>query len=653
MALYDTSLDSNGSPVMYTTWYSLPSDSSTSVEATTTTLATITTSEPIADSISSATKGTNASSTSYTTGITTPPADLSPSSVELPVRPKTVDIYTLPPTISNCSSLTPGETLTIWSIVPNTTVVTVTVTDSYSTTLLPTPEFTPPTYCPELPPLGAMPFIGTSNPNDATDSAVASSSTDTLKPVAPMPAPTSTRPTITVITTSKNAVTITTKATLPTFPGRDPPEKQTVDPGMYTDSPQLDPLQPPPLTQNPPGDVTTIVNAGRDAKTRVTFVRDSMTLVVSPHQAVVGGQVIDIGLPPKTITEGGDVFTIGPNMVEGPMLQILVPTYTGNGGVVEEPPKTTTVQGVPIQLKPSEVVIGGDGGGTTTIPLMPGARPTTLVVKEQTISIGSGGIGFSGTTITPPPSMPTNVVVVGGQGFSAIGSSVAVIGGTTFVYGPGIEPKTVALKGEAITVGPQGVVFDGTTIGGPLHATGTQYAVAGGLTISEIGSTLAVINGMTLTLGPGATPMTQVIGGQTITAGPNGVVIDGATLTIPFNTATQAVTAGGITFTQVGGSLAVIGGKTYTFGPGAQQTSTVIDGQTISIGPGGVGFQTTTFTGTTATSTSTTSATETSTAKSTSKKKSGAERLDNGFGLWGIWTGICTSVVLSRFFWLG
>merc|ERR1711977_128794 len=57
------------------------------------------------------------------------------------------------------------------------------------------------------------------------------------------------------------------------------------------------------------------------------------------------------------------------------------------------------------------------------IPIQPGARPTTLVVKGQTISVGPGGVGFSGTTITPPPNLPTNIVVVGGQGFSAIRSS--------------------------------------------------------------------------------------------------------------------------------------------------------------------------------------------------------------------------------------
>jgi hypothetical protein len=42
--------------------------------------------------------------------------------------------------------------------------------------------------------------------------------------------------------------------------------------------------------------------------------------------------------------------------------------------------------------------------------------------------------------------------------------------------------------------------------------------------------------------------------------------------------------------------------KTFTFRPGANPTTDVYSGQTINIGPNGVGFETTTFTGATATS---------------------------------------------------
>ncbi|KAH9213540.1 hypothetical protein DL95DRAFT_524390 [Leptodontidium sp. 2 PMI_412] len=633
---YDTRLDSNGNPVMYTTWYITPDSSSTSNEATTTT-------EPPKASTTNEIKWTNISAIFPTK--TAPPVDFTSGPDEFPGKTQKPESDS---STSSCSTLSPGEPLTIWSIVPNTTVITVTVTANYSTSFFQTPEFTPPVYCPETSatagsgrPFYATPKGSSTGPKESTDSAVVSSSTFSTRPFGPEPIST-TRKTVTVITTSKNAVTITTQAILPTFPGGKT-DKQTVDPGTFSDTHVWSPLPSPSPQTNPPLEVTTIINGDRSATTRVTHVVDGITLVVSPSQVVIGGQVVGIGSPPKTITEGGDVFTVGPDQVEGPLLVILVPNFTGNGGVLEEPPRTTTVHGVPVQVGPTDVVIGDNGGKTATIPILPGARPTTLVVKGQTISVGPGGVGFSGTTITPPPNMPTNVVVVGGQGFSAIGSSVAVIGGTSILYGPGIAAQTVVLNGEAITVGPQGVIFDGTTIGGPAHASGTQYAVAGGLSVSEIGSTLAVVNGMTLTVGPGTTPMTTVIGGQTIIAGPNGLVIGGATLTMPFNPTTQAATAGGITFSQVGASVAVIGGKTYTFGPGAQQTTTVINGQTISIGPGGIGFKTTTFTAMTS---------ETATAQSTSKrKKNGAGRLGIGFGVWGM--GVWISVAMGYFVWFG
>jgi hypothetical protein len=41
----------------------------------------------------------------------------------------------------------------------------------------------------------------------------------------------------------------------------------------------------------------------------------------------------------------------------------------------------------------------------------------------------------------------------------------------------------------------------------------------------------------------------------------------------------------------------VIGGTTFTFGPGATPTTDLVNGQTIVIGPSGVGFKMTTFTG--------------------------------------------------------
>jgi archaellum component FlaG (FlaF/FlaG flagellin family) len=228
----------------------------------------------------------------------------------------------------------------------------------------------------------------------------------------------------------------------------------------------------------------------------------------------------------------------------------------------------------------------------TTFAIGAGAPSTTIVVNGQTISVGSGGLGFSDTTISPP-SLPTNVVVLDGELITAIGASQVVIDGSTILYGPGSTPQTKLFNGQLITIGPDGVVFGTSTIGG---AAGITLGLVGGVTVTEVGYSLAVIGGITYTIGPNAQPITTMINGKPVTIGPSGLIVDDSTLTYPLNhlPATQVITAGGITYSQIGSTLVNIGGTIYTIGPDAKTTTQVYNGQTISLGPGGVGFKTTT-----------------------------------------------------------
>lgn len=350
-------------------------------------------------------------------------------------------------------------------------------------------------------------------------------------------------------------------------------------------------------------------------------------------------QGVSVGINPSSVVIGGTTFAVGPG---APRTTVVVNGQTisiGDSGVgfkdttlapvasPTQPAVQTTVDGVSVSLGASSAVIAG-----TTFAIGPGAPSTTIVVKGHTISIGDSGVGFKETTLAPPAitPMPTNVVIIGGDIFSAIGSSIAVIDGETFTYGPGIATQTDTFNGETITIGPSGISFDGTTLGGAAHATGTEFGVAGGVSVTELGSTLAVIDGTTLTVGPGAKSSTTIIDGQTITAGPNGITVGAQTLTAPFNPTTQAVTAGSITFSEIGSSLAVIGGSTYTFGPGATPMTETYDGQTFTIGPGGIGFSKTTFTG----------VTPTATATGKGGKKNGGGRLRPVYGVLGSCVGM-------------
>jgi hypothetical protein len=362
-----------------------------------------------------------------------------------------------------------------------------------------------------------------------------------------------------------------------------------------------------------------------------------------------GGSGVDYGVPggsgsgtgtgsgpggaPIVVTQNGQVFTVNPSQVIGAGSTIAIPA-ANTGGVFASAP--TTIAGVPVQLSPNQAIISG-----TTYSIGAGAPSTTIVVNGQTISIGAGGLGFAATTVAPPLGAPTNVVIINGKIFSVIGSSLAVIDGTTFTYGPGKAPQTDVLDGETITIGPSGVSFDGTTLGGTAHPTGTQLGIAGGVSVTEIGSTLAIISGQTFTIGPFASLTTTIINGHTITAGPSGLGVEGTTLAYPFNPTTQAITAGGITYSEIGPSLVVIGGTTFTIGPGAKPTTDIYNGQTISIGPGGVGFATTTVPPLTSTPTSAVSAQVTGKGK-----KNGGESLRPVWGVLGVFVGTVLVVLI-------
>jgi hypothetical protein len=341
-------------------------------------------------------------------------------------------------------------------------------------------------------------------------------------------------------------------------------------------------------------------------------------VVIGPTQVVVGGQTIanggneGNGALSTEITQNGQTFTVNPSQVIGPGVTLARPSLDG-GVFLPTPAATPTViAGVSVQLAPSSVIIEGK-----TFSIGPGSPQQTTVVNGQSIIIGPQGLQFAQTTVAPP-LLPTNVVVLDPDIISAIGSSEAVIGGTTFFYGPSSAPQTDVFDGETITIGPSGVKYGSSVLGGIGNSEGTQLGIAGGVSVSEIGQNIAIISGTTFIVGPGAISTTAIINGKTISAGETGLGVGGTILSYPFNPATQVFTAGGVTFSEIG-SLVNIGGTTFTIGSSAETTTDVYNGQTISLGPGGVGFKTTTITSTSE-SIPTSDSTPASSAKSTGKK---------------------------------
>lgn len=480
----------------------------------------------------------------------------------------------------NCTTIAPDQNVTVWSIAPNTTTITLTITGNYSTAYSSTPEWTPPVYCPETESYLLNPLFSSS-----TGTATLPAALTTLSAMVP-------QITVTFITTAKNPPVIKTTALYPSYPSDSSAKELVPSSDTYFGRPATSPGFPATVSQIP---ITQIINQDNSANSPITYVLDDgVTIMVGSNAAVIGGQTYSIRPSTETITQGADVFTIGPSQVLGPMIVVYVPTA---GGIY--PQASTTIHGVPIDLGPTKVVVG-----SSTFAIGAGAPERTALYNGQTLTFGPGGVKFDQTTLTPPTPVSTNFVIVGGQVFSAIGSTVAVFEGSTFIYGPNVPMTTNVVNGDTITIGPSGITFDGSTLGGPSHPSGTQLGIVGGLTITELGSTLAVVHSVTLTIGPNATATTTVINNHTLTIDSTGLGVGGATLTFLFNPTTQAVTAGGITFSEIGSSVVVMGGSTFTFGPGAHPTTKVYKGQTITIGPNGVGVKTTNFKGASATQTS-------------------------------------------------
>jgi hypothetical protein len=309
-------------------------------------------------------------------------------------------------------------------------------------------------------------------------------------------------------------------------------------------------------------------------------------ILIGPSDVVIGNQVVPMpsaSEQPKVVVVNGQSYTVAATEVVGPYKTVPFP---GIGSLIEPSPTPIVVAGVPvIVVGTSQAIISGQ-----TYSIGPSADPTTIVVNGQTISVGSGGVGFASTTLTGSEFTST---AVGGVKVG-LGASQAVISGSTYNIGPSATPTTIVVNGQTVSIGPGGVGFASITLQG---SSFTSTAVAG-VTLG-IGASQVVVSGTTYNIGPSATPTTIVVNGQTISIGSGGVGFASVTLqgSSFITTAVAGVTFG------VGASQVVLSGTTYNIGPSATPTTIVVNGQTISIGSGGVGFASTTIHGSSLTTT--------------------------------------------------
>lgn len=357
------------------------------------------------------------------------------------------------------------------------------------------------------------------------------------------------------------------------------------------------------------GPSTTITLSARDhsAASPTAVTTGGLTFSIGPSAAVVGSSTYSFvpGKAPATIVTHGEAVLVGANGVQFRNVHVPVPTMT--------PSFSAITQGdLAFSIAPSEVVVGshtatiysdmtpittvvnghsisigpkGIGLASTTIPLpMPkpsfstatkgditfSIAPSEVVVKDKTYSIASNkapvttaidgqrltigpkGIHIEGTTVNLPAiQTPINVIAAGLDSF--VGSTDAVISGTTYAIGNGAVFQTVVVGSQTLRIGNAGVVLPSTTIA----PEQTPVAVtAAGLTCL-IDSTEVVINGTTYAIGSGAVAKTVIRGSTTIILGTDGLALPSTTIR-PWSNAAQTK------FSSVSGTSGAFSAATVT-----------------------------------------------------------------------------------------
>ncbi|KAI0447055.1 hypothetical protein F4803DRAFT_500901 [Xylaria telfairii] len=328
-------------------------------------------------------------------------------------------------------------------------------------------------------------------------------------------------PTLTFVTTDKNPAVVFPTSLPPDY-GGSPDPMGNVHSAAYPNEAQS------PDAPDYGSEATTKQNV------KSASIAPPVTVIVKPSVVVIDDQTFtnDPAQPTSTVVVDRNTFTINPTQV------------IGVGATLTRPPSARVTS-----PQPTETIIGGigvsvEGSGMVIIDKTSftiGPKPSTVVIRDQTITIGPGAIVFPSQTLAIPAAQDTTRVVFGAELITAIGSDKVVVEGRTITYGPGSSTITEIIDGDTILIGPSGIIVHGETYGGSNAApTGTQFAVVGGVTISQIGSTVVVIQGVTHTLDSLASGQTEttVIGGERITIGPRGVAIETWTLDSPYASTT-------------------------------------------------------------------------------------------------------------------
>ncbi|RSL64816.1 hypothetical protein CEP51_013099 [Fusarium floridanum] len=466
-----------------------------------------------------------------------------------------------------CTSLGEDEPLTVFSIIYTATT---TLYGNYSDYTAPYPAINTPNYCPS-----SSEVLGGEEPTSAPKPGQppppepsGGFGITTKQPGQPVETFSSSRRTVTFVTTDKNPAVVVTSKPPPRFnrptqgvnglpvtrkqmarpsnmpqgsdhhqPGGDnQDERPRPRPGSQPQQrpgsqPQQQPesqSQPQPQPQPQMGSPRTFSVTARGPE---VIINDHTFSDLKPGQTT-------------TATADHGTFTIFPSKVVGEGVTVKKPQPLGSVVSAATPTKAT-IGGVPVAVSGSEAVVGSTTfklpfvGMSTRIEVP--VAGVTARVEERPVSIVPGTIVVDDETLTyrAVGAPQTDVIIQGGEMVTVSGVSIYVFHSTTLTYGPGIPQTTQVVDDDTITIGPSGIVVEGTTLGGAsAKATDTKYQIVGGATITKVSPSWVIIDGTTFTAGPGAKSTTKVIGGETVTIGPSGIAISTITVRYPFGAST-------------------------------------------------------------------------------------------------------------------
>lgn len=310
-------------------------------------------------------------------------------------------------------------------------------------------------------------------------------------------------------------------------------------------------------------------------------------VVLQPDQLVIGSQSFRHGSSTDTAILGGQTYSWDADQLVGPGTTVAFPS----ANAFTAPAPRITAAGQVFSVYRSSLKAAGF---TVALPNTPKASP--FMYKGQRFLVNPSQLIAPDRSVTIPSSGKPTPFVYGGSTFS-IDASQFIAASTTLSLSA--RSGVITYRGQELTIQSSQIACPSTiiTLSAEPHSQVTAMPLAmteGGLTFS-LGPSAAVIASSTYSFLPGQTPATITSHGQAVVVGLDGVKI--GTIKIPIPTippSYSVVTEGGLTLS-LAPSKVVLSGHTNEVQSGMSPIKTIIDGQTINIGPHGVGLGTVTI----------------------------------------------------------